>query len=104
METEDSQKNLIKDDSFLTGASIEQAHYLNPNDRPLIVNAKIDEVFQSLSCKETSTWTMNGEEPTYDLLGIKENELAKHIILNSDSSEFNFLDLGAANFQWGEVY
>src|SRR3990167_3976128 len=76
---------------------------LNWQNRPDDIKAKIDSAFLNVSSHSSLyNWTYNGSN-TYSLASVSETKLAHHLMVsNPEQKEFNFLDLGAGEFQFGD--
>ena len=83
--------------------SIDKSYtYLDSNERPDEIKHYITEVFNEISKEQESNWKAYNGATRYHICQIDEYHLIKKIIQQapSDQKEFNFLDIGAGNFDW----
>lgn len=72
-------------------------------ERPKDIQAKVDQVFNSMQKMKNVYWGLkNGKYDGYTLMGIDEQTLLKEVINNSKNEDIYILDAGAAAGGWGD--
>lgn len=75
---------------------------LNGTARPSSLNTIISNAFERLSRKTEGIWGHNGAY-SYKICQLNEEKLLKKIFQEAleEQKEFNIMDIGAGNFEWG---
>jgi hypothetical protein len=81
--------------------NLQASEHLDWQDRPEMLNLKIESCFSELSNRTSGHWNFNGKVH-YTIAGVEEEKLAHHLIISQpNQKDFYFLDMGAGDFQWG---
>lgn len=67
-------------------------------DRPAVVQEHVDDAFKHI--KETRSWGYNGSEGWYRPLGLDDERIIKHSIMQTNNNDVYIIDVGCGQGAW----